>query len=105
MTTQLPPGVVRITPDGAPCPPGTLGLYQHYNCQGTGYGIGAGYTVDLSQLPLPGGGSMSKNVSSWVNNTASDAELIGKGTRTLKAGTKLEEPAEYNDTVEKVGWK
>lgn len=104
MSTQLPPGVVQITPDGAPCPPKTLGLYRHYNCQGTGYGIGAGFEVDLSQLPLPGGGSMSKNVSSWVNLTDSDAKLIGKGERILKAGEKLEEPAGYNDTVERIDW-
>lgn len=104
-TSGLPDGVVRITPDGADCPPKTLGLYLHYSRQGTGYGIGAGYPVDLSQLPLPGGGSMSKNVSSWVNLTDSDAKLIGKGgPRTLRKGEKLEEPAEFNDTVTAVEW-
>lgn len=104
MSMQLPPGVVQILPEGAPCPPGTLGLYRDYNCQGPGYGIGAGFNVDLSLLPLPGGGSMSKNVSSWVNLTASDAKLIGKDVRILKAGAKLEEPADHNDTVERVEW-
>ncbi|MCJ1678763.1 hypothetical protein MTF65_15690 [Streptomyces sp. APSN-46.1] len=104
MSANLPGGVVQILPDGADCPPKTLGLYRHYNRQGTGYGIGAGYNVDLSQLPMPDGGSMSKNVSSWVNLTDSDAKLIGKGVRILKAGAKLEEPAEYNDTVLRVEW-
>ncbi|MEU3777188.1 hypothetical protein AB0F11_29095 [Streptomyces sp. NPDC032472] len=104
MSTNLPPGVVQILPEGASCPPKTLGLYRDYNCQGPGYGIGAGFNVDLSQLPLPGGGSMSKNVSSWVNLTDSDVKLIGKGERILKAGEKLEEPAGYNDTVERVAW-
>lgn len=103
MSTQLPPGVVQILPEGAPCPPKTLGLYRDYSCQGPGYGIGAGFNVDLTELPLPGG-SMFKNVSSWVNLTDSDVKLIGKGERILKAGEKLEEPAGYNDTVERVAW-
>ncbi|MFD7629377.1 hypothetical protein ACFV7Q_25690 [Streptomyces sp. NPDC059851] len=103
---KLPPGVVEIQPEGAPCPPKTLGLYRDYNCQGPGYGIGAGYPVDLSMLPLPNGGSMSKNVSSWVNLTDSNARLIGAGgPRTLKAGEKLEEPAHFNDTVTAVEWE
>ncbi|MCX4629340.1 MULTISPECIES: hypothetical protein [unclassified Streptomyces] len=102
--SQLPPGVVQILPEGSPCPPKTLGLYQHYSCQGPGYGIGAGFDVDLAQLPIPGGGSMSKNVSSWVNLTDSDVKLIGKGERILKAGEKLEEPSGYNDTVQRIAW-
>ncbi|OEJ22318.1 hypothetical protein [Streptomyces subrutilus] len=81
MSTQLPPGVVQILPEGAPCPPKTLALYRDYSCQGPGYGIGAGFNVDLTELPLPAGGSMSKNVSSWVNLTDGDAKLIGKGER------------------------
>ncbi|MBT2481835.1 hypothetical protein [Streptomyces sp. ISL-94] len=104
MSAQLPGGVVRITPDGGQCPPKTLGLYRDINCQGPAYGIGAGYSVDLRQLPLPNGGSMFKNVSSWVNLTDSDAKLIGKGERILKAGEKLEESSGYNDTVERVEW-
>ena len=105
MTTQgtrLPAGVVVI--EGSECPPGTLGLWKHYGRKGPAYGIGAGYMVALSELPADGG-SMTKNVSSWVNKTQSDAKLIGtKGTRTLKAGQSLEEPAEHNDTVERVEW-
>ncbi|MFE2143854.1 peptidase inhibitor family I36 protein [Streptomyces sp. NPDC059456] len=105
-TTGLPPGVVEITPEGSPCPPKTLGLWRHYNCGGEGYGIGAGFDVDLSLLPLHDGGSMTKNVSSWVNNTDSDAKLISKsGTRILRAGDKLEEPKQHNDTVEQVSWE
>jgi hypothetical protein len=104
MTTQtkLPPGVVEIT--GSECPPMTLGLWKHYGHTGPAYGIGPDYTVELSRLPADGG-SMSRHVSSWVNNTDRDAQLIGtKGTRTLKAGQRLEEPTEYNDTVERIAW-
>lgn len=104
-TSRLPNGVVEIKPEGSPCPPKTLGLWRHYNCGGEGYGIGAGFEVDLSQLPISGG-NMSKNVSSWVNNTDSNAKLISKsGTRILRAGDKLEEPKEHNDTVERVAWE
>ncbi|MEE1753543.1 hypothetical protein [Streptomyces sp. SP18CS02] len=105
-TSGLPNGVVVISPpEGAPCPPQTLGLWRHYNCGGEAYGIGAGHNVDLSRLPLPGGGSMARNVSSWVNLTDTDAKLISRsGTRILPAGEKLEEPKEHNDTVERVEW-
>nr|WP_246042250.1 hypothetical protein [Streptomyces globosus] len=103
----LPAGVVIISPpEGAPCPQMTLGLWRHYNRAGEAYGIGPGYKVDLGLLPLPGGDTMSKNVSSWFNNTDTDAKLISKkGTRILKAGEKLEEPAEHNDTVERIEWQ
>lgn len=62
--------------EGSECPPGTLGLWKHYGRKGPAYGIGAGYTVALSELPGDGG-SMTKNVSSWVSQTQSDAKLIG----------------------------
>ncbi|MFG2880687.1 peptidase inhibitor family I36 protein [Streptomyces sp. NPDC048337] len=106
-TAGLPPGVVVISPpEGSPCPEKTLGLWRHYNQGGEGYGIGAGHKVDLSLLPLPNGDSMSKNVSSWENRTDSNAKLISKNaTRILKAGDKLEEPKEHNDTVERVEWE
>ncbi|WP_331738035.1 peptidase inhibitor family I36 protein [Streptomyces sp. NBC_01276] len=107
--TGLPNGVVVVSPpEGSPCPPKTLGLWRHYNCGGEAYGIGAGHPVDLKLLPLPNGGSMHKNVSSWVNNTDSNAKLISKNgtlTRILRAGDKLEEPKEHNDTVERVEWE
>ncbi|MET9572834.1 peptidase inhibitor family I36 protein [Streptomyces virginiae] len=105
MSTQLPAGVVAITPDGAECPPKTLGLYRDYNRKGPGYGIGAGYDVDLAQLPLPGGGNMAKNVSAWWNRTDSNAILIGRTERVLKAGERLEEPSDSNDTVVRVTWE
>ncbi|MFE3492743.1 hypothetical protein ACFXOS_06470 [Streptomyces sp. NPDC059175] len=105
MTTQekrLPAGVVVI--EGSECPPATLGLWKHYGRKGPAYGIGAGYMVALSELPADGG-SMTRNVSSWVNLTQSDAKLISsKGTRVLKAGESLEEPAEHNDTAERIEW-
>ncbi|WP_326756735.1 hypothetical protein OH738_01150 [Streptomyces hirsutus] len=105
MTTQgtrLPAGVVMI--EDSECPPATLGLWKHYGRKGPAYGIGAGYTVSLSELPADGG-SMTKNVSSWVNKTQSDAKLVSsKGTRILKAGESMEEPADHNDTVERVEW-
>lgn len=108
----LPPGVVRLE-DGENCPSATLCLYRDTGRRGPAYGIGAGYDVDLKELPITGGvgGSTSaaNNVSSWVNNTASIAQLIDVDTepptaRTLGAGQPLEESATTNDTVDKVRW-
>ncbi|GAA2482931.1 hypothetical protein ACFW9F_26865 [Streptomyces sp. NPDC059506] len=100
--TQLPPGVVEIT--GSECPPGTLGMWRDYRRQGPAYGVGAGYDVDLSRLPV-GSSSMARNVSSWVNMTQSDAKLISRTkTRVLRAGESMEEPSQENDTVERIEW-
>ncbi|MGW2307736.1 peptidase inhibitor family I36 protein [Actinomadura luteofluorescens] len=102
---DLPPGVVKLN-DAEGCPPATLCLYQHYNRRGPAYGIGAGYRVDLTDLPM-GDGTAADNVSSWVNNTHSMAVLIdaneGKA-RPLYAGQPLEEPPSDNDTVDLVDW-
>jgi hypothetical protein len=107
----LPPGVVKLG-DGEQCPPKTLCLYRDYGRGGPAYGIGAGYPVDLTKLPIVGGvagrPSAANNISSWVNNTASKAKLINVDTpgliRTLKAGRALEEPTVTNDTVDTVDW-
>jgi hypothetical protein len=109
--TPLPPGVVKLA-DGEQCPMKTLCLYRDYGRTGPAYGIGAGYPVDLSKLPITGGvagrPSAANNVSSWVNNTAAKAKLINtelpKHTRTLRAGRSLEEVAVNNDTVDTVEW-
>ena len=77
MAEELPPGVVKLG-DGENCPPGTFCLYRDYQRKGPAYGIGAGYDVDLSKL------NMSKTVSSWVNNTQSNALLIGGGKQRSK---------------------
>ncbi|MEU7856108.1 peptidase inhibitor family I36 protein [Nonomuraea sp. NPDC049141] len=101
----FPPGVIQLS-DGEPCPPATLCLYQHYMRRGPAYGIGAGYRVDLRWLPM-GGRSAANNVSSWVNNTESDAVLVDDDDdvrRILPAGESLEEPPEHNDTVDVVDW-
>lgn len=102
---NLPPGVVQLN-DGEACPQGTLCLYQHYGRRGPAYGIGAGYTVHLKDLPM-GNGTAANNVSSWVNNTASLAELVdtdNDNTRPLFPGQSLEEPSSTNDTVDVVCW-
>lgn len=104
----LPPGVVALG-DGEPCPPGTLCLYRDYGRQGPAYGIGAGYSVDLRELPMAGrGGTAADNVSSWVNNTGSPALLVdesgGGRFRPLFPGQELEEPLELNDSVDRVHW-
>ncbi|MEV0668295.1 peptidase inhibitor family I36 protein [Actinomadura luteofluorescens] len=102
---DLPPGVIKLN-DAEGCPPVTLCLYQHYKRQGPAYGIGAGYRVDLNDLPM-GNGTAADNVSSWVNNTHSVAVLIdaneGKA-RPLYPGRPLEEPPSDNDTVDLVDW-
>lgn len=102
---ELPPGVVKLN-DGEPCPPVTLCLYRDYGRKGPAYGIGAGYDVELKDLPIPGG-SMAKNVSSWVNNTHGVAFLIafGRPTRPLPPGQSLEEPPNFNDSVDVVAWR
>ncbi|MEU7745722.1 peptidase inhibitor family I36 protein [Nonomuraea sp. NPDC049158] len=101
----LPPGVIQLA-DGEPCPPATLCLYQHYGRRGPAYGVGAGYPVDLHWLPM-GDQSAANNVSSWVNNTESDAVLIdldNDNRRVLQAGRPLEEPSATNDTVDLIEW-
>ena len=101
----LPPGVIPLN-DGEFCPPSTLCLYQHYGRRGLAYGIGAGCRVDLHWLPM-GDGAAANNVSSWVNNTESDAWLVDSDNdvrRILPAGQSLEEPAERNDTVDQIEW-
>ncbi|MGI5204483.1 peptidase inhibitor family I36 protein [Spirillospora sp. CA-108201] len=101
---DLPPGVIKLE-DAEGCPPATLCLYQHYKRQGPAYGIGAGYKVDLNDLPM-GDGTAANNVSSWVNNTHSVAVLIDSDdkTRPLYPGQPLEEPQTDNDTVDLVDW-
>jgi hypothetical protein len=101
----LPPGVIQLQ-DSEPCPPATLCLYRDYNFQGPAYGIGAGYEVDLRNLPMPGG-TAENNVSSWVNNTSSLVVLIdvdSEQARPLEPGHRLQEPPQYNDTVDIVSW-
>ncbi|MBD0672632.1 hypothetical protein [Streptomyces sp. CBMA156] len=104
---SLPPGVVKLN-DGEPAPEKTLTLYRDYGHKGPAYGIGAGYSVNLDDLPMKGtNGSTtaSKNISSWVNTTDSDAVLIDdKDKRTLKSGDSLEEPAKKNDSVTSIAW-
>ena len=103
----LPPGVVQLG-DGEPCPPATLCLYRDYGNTGPAYGIGAGYNVNLNDLPMSGGaaGTAADNVSSWVNNTGSVGLLIDEDgpSRPLFPGQQLQEPPEYNDTVDLVVW-
>ncbi|GAB2783194.1 peptidase inhibitor family I36 protein [Streptomyces daliensis] len=103
----LPPGVVKLN-DGEPCPSATLCLYRDYGNQGPAYGIGAGYNVDLKQLPMEGGNgsSAANNVSSWVNNTGSVGLLIDEDgpTRPLFPSQQLQEPPQFNDTVDLVAW-
>ncbi|MFG2908638.1 hypothetical protein ACGF13_26665 [Kitasatospora sp. NPDC048286] len=104
---QLPPGVVKLT-DGETAPPKTLAIYRDSNRKGPAYGIGAGFAVNLSDLPMDGHNgtkSASKNISSWVNNTDSDAVLIDDtGKRTLQANSTLEESSATNDSVTRVEW-
>ncbi|GAA2415049.1 hypothetical protein GCM10010433_12570 [Streptomyces pulveraceus] len=105
----LPPGVIKLQ-DGEPCPPATLCLYRDYNNRGPAYGIGAGYHVDLRDLPMSGGvhGPTAANeVSSWVNNTLDVAVLIDIDTETarpLYPLQSLQEPPRTNDTVDVVRW-
>jgi hypothetical protein len=106
----LPPGVIKLN-DGEQCPPATLCAYRAYNYKDNTYGIGAGYHVRLSDLPATpqgtGGPNMANNVSSWVNNTSYAAYLIDTDrnvTRELPAHQRLQEPPQYNDTVDVVAW-
>ncbi|MES9504937.1 peptidase inhibitor family I36 protein [Streptomyces sp. NPDC000609] len=105
----LPPGVIKLQ-DSEPCPPATLCLYRDYNNRGPAYGIGAGYHVDLRDLPMSGGvhGPTAANeVSSWVNNTRDIAVLIDIDTETarpLYPFQSLQEPPRTNDTVDVVRW-
>ncbi|WP_141578550.1 peptidase inhibitor family I36 protein [Actinomadura sp. WMMA1423] len=102
---DLPPGVVQLN-DGEDCPPVTLCLYRDYGRQGPAYGIGAGYKVDLKQLPM-GDGTAANNVSSWVNHARTVAVLIDADegrARPLFPGQPLEEPEATNDTVDLVDW-
>jgi predicted small secreted protein len=102
---ELPPGVVQLN-DGEQCPPATLCLYRDYNRQGPAYGIGAGYRVDLRQLPM-GDATAANNISSWVNHAGGVAMLIDADrgeARPLPPGRPLEEPPSDNDTVDLVAW-
>ncbi|MGW7514844.1 peptidase inhibitor family I36 protein [Streptomyces sp. NPDC054796] len=103
----LPPGVVQLG-DSEPCPPATLCLYRDYGNKGPAYGIGAGYNVDLKQLPMAGGSSSTaaNNVSSWVNNTGAVGILVDEDgpTRPLFPSQQLQEPPQFNDTVDLVAW-
>ncbi|MEV4001697.1 peptidase inhibitor family I36 protein [Actinomadura sp. NPDC049753] len=102
---DLPPGVVKLN-DAEGCPPVTLCLYRDYNRQGPAYGIGAGYRVDLKDLPM-GDDTAANNVSSWVNNAHGLAVLIDEANgkaRPLYPGQPLEEPPSDNDTVDLVDW-
>ncbi|TMR92373.1 peptidase inhibitor family I36 protein [Nonomuraea basaltis] len=105
----LPPGVIQLGPS-EPCPPATLCLYRDYGRSGPAYGIGAGYSVDLNDLPMPGGlgdSSAANNISSWVNNAQGLAVLIDRKSgqaRPLFPGQPIEEPPPYNDTVDEVDW-
>ncbi len=107
--TALPPGVVQLN-DGEPCPPATLCLYRDYGNKGPAYGIGAGYPVDLSLLPMNGGvnGPTAANeASAWVNNTAASPVLVdmdAQQVRPLFPGQSLLEPPATNDTVDVVAW-
>ncbi|SEG67271.1 hypothetical protein SAMN04489712_108270 [Thermomonospora echinospora] len=101
----LPAGVVKLN-DGEGCPSMTLCLYRDYDRRGPAYGIGAGYTVDLSQLPM-GSGTAANNISSWVNMTRYTAALIDRDKnriRLLLPGESLEEPMSSNDSVDEVSW-
>ncbi|MET9658930.1 peptidase inhibitor family I36 protein [Streptomyces sp. NPDC006510] len=106
---HLPPGVVQLL-DGEPCPPATLCLYRDYGNQGPAYGIGAGYHVDLRDLPMSGGvnGPTAANeASSWVNNTDHLALLVDMdkaAIRLLFPHQFLQEPPQTNDTVDMVHW-
>jgi hypothetical protein len=84
----LPPGVMKLN-EGEPCPPKTLCMYEHPDFKGVAYGVGAGYSVNLSDLACEGcawGPTMAKNVSSWNNGTDSTAELIEEGGKSTKLG-------------------
>lgn len=107
---RLPPGVIALI-DGEQCPPATLCAYRAYNFKDNTYGIGAGYHVELSDLPATaqgaGGPNMANNVSSWINNTAYPAFLIDTDRhfiREMPAGESMQEPLQYNDTVDVVAW-
>ncbi|MFD7868611.1 peptidase inhibitor family I36 protein [Streptomyces sp. NPDC059783] len=101
----LPPGVVPLN-DSEPCPSATLCLYRDYGNRGPAYGIGAGYNVNLRDLPMAGGGTAADNVSSWVNNTDSVALLLDENgpARPVFPGQHLQEPPELNDSVDLVVW-
>ncbi len=103
--TTLPLGTVPVT--SGSCVPKTLCMWQKPNRQGVGYGVGAGYDLDLAQLPVNEDNTMRKNVSSWHNGTDGDAELVAENgsIRTLPAGMSLEEPTEHDKTVVKIRWK
>ncbi|MEV8453859.1 peptidase inhibitor family I36 protein [Streptomyces sp. NPDC052095] len=105
----LPPGVVKLQ-DSEPCPPATLCLYRDYNNRGPAYGVGAGYPVDLRELPMSGGvhgPSAANEISSWVNHTGHLALLIDTDSDTIRPlfpHQSLQEPPQTNDTVDIVGW-
>ncbi|PRX97664.1 peptidase inhibitor family I36 protein [Allonocardiopsis opalescens] len=107
--SPLPPGVIRLN-DGEPCPFASLCLYRDYNFSGPAYAVGAGYNVNLYELPMPGGvhgPSAANEVSSWVNRTGYLAVLIDVDddvSRPLPANRTLQEPPPNNDTVDLVRW-
>ncbi|MFE6663287.1 peptidase inhibitor family I36 protein [Streptomyces sp. NPDC057697] len=106
---HLPPGVVKLQ-DNEACPPATLCLYRDYNNRGPAYGVGAGYDVNLHELPMSGGvhgSSAADEVSSWVNNTSHLAILIDRDKdefRPLYPHSSLQEPPQTNDTVDFIAW-
>jgi Peptidase inhibitor family I36 len=105
---SLPGGVVKINP-GEECPPKSLCLYRDGQFTGPGYAVGAGYPVDLNDLPCDNcnfGPTMAGNVSSWYNRTDSTAELIDKDNKqtSLPPGEKIDRgPTE--DKIVKIAWK
>ncbi|MBG0822921.1 peptidase inhibitor family I36 protein [Planomonospora sp. ID91781] len=102
----LPAGVVKLS-DGETCPTATLCLYRDYGRSGPAYGIGAGYTVDLSELPM-GVRTAADNISSWVNQTQHTAVLVDRDnsrTRPLASSQSMEEPMGSNDSVDEISWQ
>jgi hypothetical protein len=102
----LPAGVIKLS-DGETCPTATLCLYRDYGRSGPAYGIGAGYTVDLSELPM-GVRTAANNISSWANQTQHTAVLVDHDdsrTRPLTSGQSMEEPMGNNDSVDEISWQ
>lgn len=103
----LPPGVVRLR-DSQPCPEYLLCLYRDYGNSGPAYGIEPRHGVNLRHLPMPGGvhgNTAADEVSSWVNNTPFPVLLVDEDedvVRPLHPRQSLQEPAEFNDTVDLV---
>ncbi|SFY10687.1 peptidase inhibitor family I36 protein [Streptomyces atratus] len=107
--SHLPPGVIKLQ-DSEPCPSATLCLYRDYNNRGPAYGVGAGYDVNLYDLPMSGGvngPSAADEASSWVNNASHLAILIDRDNdqfRPLFPHQSLQEPPATNDSVDFIAW-